>query len=605
MAARRPGPGLAAARLDHHDRLLAIHPARDAGEAPGMAEGLEVEQDHVGRRVPLPVEQEVVGRHVGLVAHRHEPGDADVELAGVVEDGDAQGPALARHGDVAPRRVVRREGHVEVHRGVGVQHAHAVGADHPHPGGAHHLEQFRFQLGAFVADLREAGADDDQGLDPLVGALLYHGHHEPGGHHDHRHVHGVGDVEHRLVGLDRTHGRGVGVDRVDHPGEPGAQGVAHNPGADGALFAAGSHDGDAAGVEHRQQRGGHRLLLVLPGRPLGLVGELDGELHGVDPLAHLPAKLEPGAAEDPHHRVVVGEDEGPESGHPVVAGVVGQVAENGTELARDGHPRFGDSARSGSRCARRWPPPRPSRAGMKPRTSGSSRMRSAVAPVSADDRVHRHVAPQLEPDVAADVGAGFGREAGAGERGATASTRAPTAARGSPTISRSPKPWRTRPGCRAAAGEVHDAAEHLRERDRGGDAAVGVDAGQAARRCARAAAAGTTTARRSSPAARWSAARQRRQRARTAASAWPLSATTTRSAGRALAGVVGRRGSVSATAAAGRVRRSRARATRPASRRAPAPRPRARRPPSRAVISPRRHPRPPPRPSSTACSGLV
>ena len=81
------------------------------------------------------------------------------------------------------------------------------------------------------------------------------------------------------------------------------------------------------------------------------------------------------------------------------------------------------------------------------------------------DRVHRHVAPELVPNLAAHVVAGLGLEAGAGERGADRARRAATRRlAGSPTISRSPTPCWTRAGRRARGSEVDDAAENALER---------------------------------------------------------------------------------------------------------------------------------------------
>ena len=83
---------------------------------------------------------------------------------------------------------------------------------------------------------------------------------------------------------------------------------------------------------------------------------------------------------------------------------------------------------------------------MKSRTSGSSRIRSVVAPVSAEIGFDRHVAPELVPDVPADVGARLGAEAGLASALQTAVVRAESPPAGSPTIRRLPKPCWTTPG---------------------------------------------------------------------------------------------------------------------------------------------------------------
>ncbi len=50
-------------------------------------------------------------------------------------------------------------------------------------------------------------------------------------------------------------------------------------------------------------------------------------MHGVDALGQLTLHPEPGAAEDPDHRVVVGQDEGAEGVDPERPGVRGEVLE--------------------------------------------------------------------------------------------------------------------------------------------------------------------------------------------------------------------------------------------------------------------------------------
>ena len=90
------------AGLDRDDRLGASDPARDLAELARIAEALQVQQDHVGVRVLGPVLDQVVARHVGLVAHRNERREADVQLARVVEDGESECTALRRHRDAGP-----------------------------------------------------------------------------------------------------------------------------------------------------------------------------------------------------------------------------------------------------------------------------------------------------------------------------------------------------------------------------------------------------------------------------------------------------------------------------------------------------------------------
>ena len=147
------------------------------------------------------------------------------------------------------------------------------------------------------------------------------------------------------------------------------------------------------------------------------------------------------------------------------------------------------------------------------------------------DRVHRHVAPELVPDVAAHVGARFGLEACAGERRADrvdASRRAAgRLADDQPLAEAMPDDA----GLGRRAGQVDDAAEHARERQaRRAGGRPGRRSRAAARRASAAGMnhhgtpfiAGSTIGRR---------ADQRRDRLGRAASAGALRAMTTSSCG--------------------------------------------------------------------------
>ncbi len=79
-----------AARFHRDDGFAPRHLGREPGEPPRIAEALEVERDDVGARVVLPEREQIVTRDVGLVADRDEGRDADVKVARMVQDGDAQ-----------------------------------------------------------------------------------------------------------------------------------------------------------------------------------------------------------------------------------------------------------------------------------------------------------------------------------------------------------------------------------------------------------------------------------------------------------------------------------------------------------------------------------
>ena len=131
---RRRGPraGLRAAGLDGDDRLAARDAARDPREPDGIPEALEVEEDHLGPRVFRPVLDEIVSGDVRLVADRDERRDAEIELRGVVEKGEAQGAALRGERHLPLRGIDRAEGGVQPEARIRVDEAHAVGPDHPH-----------------------------------------------------------------------------------------------------------------------------------------------------------------------------------------------------------------------------------------------------------------------------------------------------------------------------------------------------------------------------------------------------------------------------------------------------------------------------------------
>ena len=95
---RRPG-------AHGHDRSPPRHAPGDPGELAGVAERLGVHGDDLGRFVVLPELQQVVAGHVGLVAERHEPRDADAEVAGELQDRRSERAGLQRDGDGSGRQL--------------------------------------------------------------------------------------------------------------------------------------------------------------------------------------------------------------------------------------------------------------------------------------------------------------------------------------------------------------------------------------------------------------------------------------------------------------------------------------------------------------------
>ena len=76
VRARRAGAGTRGSALDRKDGLRSRDTAGERPEASRISEGLEIEQDHLRRRVVLPPLEQVVRGDVGLVPDRDERGQA-------------------------------------------------------------------------------------------------------------------------------------------------------------------------------------------------------------------------------------------------------------------------------------------------------------------------------------------------------------------------------------------------------------------------------------------------------------------------------------------------------------------------------------------------
>ena len=88
----------------HDDRLAGAEPARHAGEASRVAERLDLQQRHPGRRIVLPVLEQVVGADVGALAERDEGGEADVAAGRGGEQATRRGGSLGDDADAARGR---------------------------------------------------------------------------------------------------------------------------------------------------------------------------------------------------------------------------------------------------------------------------------------------------------------------------------------------------------------------------------------------------------------------------------------------------------------------------------------------------------------------
>ena len=198
--------------------------------------------------------EQIVARDVRLVADRDEARDADAEPARVVEDRQPERAALGRHGDGARWRIDRREGRVQLHRGIGVQEAHAVGADQPAPGGADLLQQFTLALPPGRIALAEAGADHADRRDAFGDAVVDRREHLGGGDDDDRQVDRIGDIAHtgeRPAAADLRRAR---VHRDDRAREAGPEQVVEDFGSDAPALPVRADDRDHPRREERFHR---------------------------------------------------------------------------------------------------------------------------------------------------------------------------------------------------------------------------------------------------------------------------------------------------------------------------------------------------------------
>jgi hypothetical protein len=225
---------------------------RDRKKRARVAEALEVQEDHLDRGSSPQYCDQIVARDVGLVADRHELVDADAELLGVVEDGQADRARLRRERDAAVGRPGRREGGVEGDRGIGVEQAEAVGAHHAHAGGAHLGQERVLDRLAVDAGLGEAGGDDQERLHADRDAVVDDRRHARRRHHDHREVDRVGDRGTDRVRLDALHRAGARVDRVHRAGEAVDDQVVEDLRADRAAGARRADHRDGPGLEQRR-----------------------------------------------------------------------------------------------------------------------------------------------------------------------------------------------------------------------------------------------------------------------------------------------------------------------------------------------------------------
>ena len=228
----RPGPGRRTTALDRQDRFAPREPPGDARELPGVAERFEVQQRDIGPGILLPVLEQVVAGQVGLVADRHERGQADPEPPSRLDDRDPDAAALRQEAHGSLRSLMRRKGRVEPHVRGGVQHPQAVGSDEAHAGAAADGEQVALPLRTVAAGLGEPRRDDQQRSYPGGGAVTGHVDDSRRGHYDDGEVDRGPDQAHRAIGRQPLHGVGVRVDGIHGAGESALDQVVEDLAAD-------------------------------------------------------------------------------------------------------------------------------------------------------------------------------------------------------------------------------------------------------------------------------------------------------------------------------------------------------------------------------------
>jgi hypothetical protein len=186
MAGGGTPAGRRSPRFDRHDRAAARDLGRQARELARIADTLEIEHDHAGARVVEIVCEEVVIGDIRAIAGRNEGRNSQSAAVHVVEDRDTQRAALRVHPDIAGRRQGRREGAVQPHRRVGIQHAHAIRSYHPHPRRAHRVEQPLLLRASRRRDLGEARRDHHHAMHAGAGAVFNRAVDQFGGHGDQR-----------------------------------------------------------------------------------------------------------------------------------------------------------------------------------------------------------------------------------------------------------------------------------------------------------------------------------------------------------------------------------------------------------------------------------
>ncbi len=268
---------------------------------------------------------QVVSRNVCLVTDGNEAGDPDAETPGVIEDRQAERPALRRHGHVAGWRIDRREGRVQPDRRTGIQQAHAVGTDQPASRLPHAFEQQALADMSFGVAFAEAGADDADRANPLRETVVDGRLDLRGRDDDDGEVDGIGDVGDAWIGPQSFDLTGRRVHRRNGSAESCRHQIVENLGADFPPFAIGADHRDPAGFEERLHRGRGRRLRPRGGLRLECGRDRQRQRHLKDAALVHGGHGEARVAEHVEHAAVAGEDVGVERSDPLLAGQARQV----------------------------------------------------------------------------------------------------------------------------------------------------------------------------------------------------------------------------------------------------------------------------------------
>ena len=162
-----PAAHVAPARFHRDNRFLSRYAPGYPAEAAGIAEGLKIQQDDRGIFVILPEFEQVIRGDVNAVADAREMGDAQVVALRIIEQRQAQGPAMGAYAQIASRRPHLRKGRVQVYRGVRVHDAQAVGADAAHAVRKHLFPKKTLQVFSLGTALGKACGNYHDAPDPL------------------------------------------------------------------------------------------------------------------------------------------------------------------------------------------------------------------------------------------------------------------------------------------------------------------------------------------------------------------------------------------------------------------------------------------------------